>query len=123
MSRNPKEYLKGLKQINQAKLMSRSIYPYNPDENSREYNNLTFTHYSIYLAILKYHKKIIENLSTEFEPEKRELLLTLSEDIRKIQYEDIPFLDNKRFHILDSHIRDSNRIEIDQMLNEVKHNH
>lgn len=54
-----------------------------------------YTHYSLYLDLLNYHRKLITQLLLEFKREQEELHYKLSTRIDNITREDIPFLDNK----------------------------
>lgn len=121
MSRDSKLYMKSLEDITHAKLMLRSIFPYDKNNNSREYNSLTYHHYTLYLALLKYHAKVIQQLPNEFNRERTELSRKLVKRITEIQDKDIPLLNDKRSHILDPVISESRQPNVEQILIKAKH--
>lgn len=107
MKRDAGNYLRHMTEMNKAELMIQNILPYQPNNNSKEYNDIIYSQYMVHLGILEYHKKIISKLPDYLEFQKAELLYRLEERINKMVAEDLPYLDRKRFMVVNN-INDNN---------------
>lgn len=79
----------------------KGIFPYDKNNDSKEYNNIIYTQYCIHLALLQYHKKLLEALPMDFNGNKEWLLNRVRNRIKDLQDIDIPHLNAKRLHILE----------------------
>lgn len=120
MSHEPEIHMDTLDKISEAKIMMKTIFPYNKDSDNKEYNTIIYNQYTVSLALLQYHAKVIRHISPEFQTEKNAILSKLKDRIDEIQQNDIPYLDRKRLHILD--IVSENNHNVERILLEAKSN-